>query len=668
MNEKDNNGVIFPDDFEVEYKDTDEEKDSSEDTQMMDEITLAINAKLEEYKQEELALEEAQGRNPVVTLKQETSQHKSGDQSYPQQVSNRERDPKQINNQERYSKHNDQESHSQQINNRDGYSPRNNQVNKKKTTREDSSNIPTASNPQKAEHNKKANGNSDANRNAKKGGAKMSPKHEPSSSSRNPKSGPPPKSKKAPRARRTKKKSKAKRNLIIFACLLFTLFIAYCGVAFYFTSRFLFNTQINGVTVSTLTPDEVIGNINSITVGYTLTIVNRDGEIDIIRGEDIALAYHDTGEIQALLDSQEVFTWPLSFITTNSIETPIGVEFDGDLLEREIQNTRAFSLDQVPPTSAFPEFNGAYYEIVPEELGSTLDLGRMRELVHNAIHSFSSEINLEHEGLYASPRFTSESVEVINARDTMNTFLDASITYPMDNDVVVDSSYIIDWISIDNDMNPILYEERVANWVESFADTYDTVGTTRQLSTPAGRTVEVSGGFYGWRINREEETATLIANIRQGEVVNREPIYSQRAAVHEGNDWGNTFIQVDLSAQMMWYFQDGILVLESPIVTGLPGSMATPPGVFFILEMLRDTILEGAINPDTGVEADPTPVAYWMRVTWEGIGFHDAGWQESFGGDRYQTFGSHGCINMPPENAGDLFSRIDIYTPVVIHH
>jgi hypothetical protein len=292
----------------------------------------------------------------------------------------------------------------------------------------------------------------------------------------------------------------------------------------------------------------------------------------------------------------------------------------------------------------------------------------MNELIREAIHGFSSEINIEHEGLYELPRFTSESEEVINARDTMNIFLEATITYPMDNDVIVDASYIIDWISIDDDMNPILHEERVTNWVESFADTYDTVGTTRYLTTPTGREVEVSGGFYGWLINREQETATLIANIRQGEVVNREPVYEQRAAVHEGNDWGNTFIQVDLTEQMMWYFYDGVLVLESPVVTGLPGAMATPPGVFFILEMLLDTILEGAVNPDTGVEAEPTPVAYWMRVTWEGIGFHDAAWQESFGGDRYQTFGSHGCINMPPENASYLFERIEVYTPVIIHH
>jgi hypothetical protein len=212
------------------------------------------------------------------------------------------------------------------------------------------------------------------------------------------------------------------------------------------------------------------------------------------------------------------------------------------------------------------------------------------------------------------------------------------------------------------------HDYRVTAWVDSFADQHDTVGSTRHLTTPAGREVQVSGGFYGWLIDREAEVGALIYNIRNGETIRREPIYEQRAAVHGGNDWGNTFIQVDLTTQHMWFFENGVQVLDSPVVTGLPGSMSTPPGVFWIVEVLQDTILEGAVNPDTGVEANPTPVYYWMRVTWAGIGFHDALWQENFGGEWYRTNGSHGCINMPLEEARYLFSRIGLYTPVVIHY
>ena len=631
MSEKEIKDVLF-DDVEVIYKGTDEDKSMDGETKMMDDISDAINAKLIEFQQEELALEEAGEKGTGEHLKQRNAEQSSEQKKNVQQDSGLQRQ--------------NEKSHS---------------VRNKHQESDD------YTNPAKAEYMKKKSGNSGTNRNSGRGSGEMSSNRKRSSSSGNPRSGPPARSYHVPKARKTKKKSKAKRNLIIFTTFLLVLAVAYCGVAFYFSTHFLFNTHINGVNVSTLTPAEVRGHINNTIADYSLTIVKRDGDTEVIRGIDIDLAYYDTGEIQALLDNQNNFAWPLSFIFPRSVDTPIGVQFDEGALDRAILNTRAVSTDQVAPVSAWPVFNGEYYEIEPEVMGSTLDIEGMKALIHDAVYGFLSEVNLEHEGLYELPKFTTESYEVINARDAMNTFLNASITYTMDEEIVIDSLYIIDWISLDDELNAILYEDRVASWVESFADSYDTVGTTRYLYTPLGREVSVSGGFYGWRMDRGAETAALISNIRQGEVVTREPIYEQRGAVHEAIDWGNTFIQVDLYAQMMWFFQDGEMVLESPVVTGLPGSMATPPGVFFIVEMLRDTILEGAVNPDTGEEANPAPVEYWMRVTWEGIGFHDAAWQESFGGDRYQTFGSHGCINMPLEEARQLFALIDIYTPVVIH-
>ena len=623
MSEKNND--VFSDDFEVEYNDADETKDNEDDSDMVDEISEAIHAKLEEYHQEELVLEEAGEKKQPKKPSQEKAPPKKVQPAKPQKSS--------------------------------------------KPTKHDHRSQPAVSqaNPAKTSPGNKPSRGNGAQKNNEGGSAQMNPKRKPRTSV-DPRSGPPPRSKHTPKPKKAKKKSKAKRNFILFMTFLLLLGVAYCGVAFYFSTHFKFNTYINGVNVSNLTPADVRGHINNTIVDYSLTIVKRGGDTEVIRGQDFGLAYYDTGEIQALLDNQNVFAWPLSLILSNTLETPIGVTFDRAALDRAIQNTRAVSTDQVAPVSAWPVFNGVYYEIEPEVIGSTLDVERMKVIIHDAVYNFLSEINLEHEELYESPLFTSESQELIDARNAMNTFLGASITYTMDEDIVIDSLYIRDWVVLDDDLNAILFEDRVASWVQSFADSYDTVGTTRTLSTPLGREVTVSGGFYGWRMDREAEIAALINNIRRGEVVTREPIYSQRAAVHEPNDWGNTFIQVDLSAQMMWYFEDGVMVFESPVVTGLPGSMATPPGVFFILEMLRDTVLEGAVNPDTGVEANPTPVAYWMRVTWEGIGFHDATWQESFGGDRYQTFGSHGCINMPLEQARDLYSRIGIYTPVVIHH
>ena len=81
-------------------------------------------------------------------------------------------------------------------------------------------------------------------------------------------------------------------------------------------------------------------------------------------------------------------------------------------------------------------------------------------------------------------------------------------------------------------------------------------------------------------------------------------------------------------------------------------------------------VLVGDINPQTGEPEYMTQVNYWMRITWEGIGFHDAIWQAAFGGNLNQitVIGSHGCINMPLYQAAELYDMIEIETPIIIHY
>ena len=51
-----------------------------------------------------------------------------------------------------------------------------------------------------------------------------------------------------------------------------------------------------------------------------------------------------------------------------------------------------------------------------------------------------------------------------------------------------------------------------------------------------------------------------------------------------------------------------------------------------------------------------------------GYGLHDATWRSSFGGDIYKYSGSHGCVNLPPSKAGELYDLISVGTIVIIHN
>ena len=143
---------------------------------------------------------------------------------------------------------------------------------------------------------------------------------------------------------------------------------------------------------------------------------------------------------------------------------------------------------------------------------------------------------------------------------------------------------------------------------------------------------------------------------------------AQKATPEGQYSWGRTYVEVDISAQHMWYIKNGEVIFNSAVVTGSPGR-DTPAGVFEILTKKRDKILRGNIDPVTGEREYETPVDYWARITWSGVGFHDATWQPAFGGQLYkQGYGSHGCINMPYSAVAKFYSLISVGDPVVVHY
>lgn len=268
-----------------------------------------------------------------------------------------------------------------------------------------------------------------------------------------------------------------------------------------------------------------------------------------------------------------------------------------------------------------------------------------------------------------APKFTTESKEVISAKDSMNSYLNASVTYTVEPKTVVDKSLISQWMTVDENMNVTFSEDAMGAYIDELCNQYNTVGKVRTITTPTGKTAEVSGGGYGWEIDKDAEYETLVNNIKSGEAVEREPVYSQTAASHGAQDFGTTYLEVDLTTQHMWYIVDGTVKLETDVVTGIPvPERVTPQGTYTILEKMRNKTLRGDKKPDGTYEYE-TPVEYWMRVTWTGIGFHDAKWQTAFGGEIYKTRkGSHGCINMPPALAGQLYDMLEVGCPVVIHY
>lgn len=465
------------------------------------------------------------------------------------------------------------------------------------------------------------------------------------------------------------KKSLGKKPWIIAGSIVGGLLVIYLGISAFFIGHFFVNTTINGKDFSGKSAADVEEYLKEQVKDYELELIELNNETDVIKGSDISLVYKEDSSVEDALKKQNPILWVTSLFSKSSQNINIQVDYDESKLEEKIQSVKAVTQEQTEPASAYPKFDGESFVVEPEVYGTAVNLEVLSEKIKDYITEFDPTLDMLEEECYKLPKYTSESPEVQAACDTMNQYCKASITYPMTENVVVDKSLISTWLTYDENMQVIFNEDAVREWMRTFGATYDTVGATRTITSPSGKTVEVSGGTYGWSIDEETEAQNLINSIKNGEVATREPAYAQTAASHSAQDWGTTFIEVDLSAQHMWYIVDGSVAFQADVVTGLPTpDRATPSGVYSILYTERNATLVGEKDPATGEPIYRTPVSYWMPFTWQGHGFHDATWQPGFGGSLYQSLGSHGCVNMSYSDAGTLFGMISAGTPVVLHY
>jgi hypothetical protein len=108
------------------------------------------------------------------------------------------------------------------------------------------------------------------------------------------------------------------------------------------------------------------------------------------------------------------------------------------------------------------------------------------------------------------------------------------------------------------------------------------------------------------------------------------------------------FLVIDLTAQRITVYRDGVLIAASTISTGSEGR-ETPTGVF--------TILEKQIDHRSGTY-DNAPMPYMQRLTSKGVAMH--------GGNLPGYAASHGCIRLPEKFAKLLYGATTIGTPVMI--
>ena len=439
------------------------------------------------------------------------------------------------------------------------------------------------------------------------------------------------------------------------------LVVGYAVVGVFYTSHFYDGTTIFGIDCSRYTAERAREEVADKVSMYTLTVDSRTGS-DVISAGEIGLRYRDSGTIERLLKTQKSFLWPVMMSMRRNTVITVDTDYDVPKMDRELEAFSCYKrVNEIMPQDAYLGRNDDGFVVVPEQPGSKLDREAVRRKVMGALDTGETYLSLDETGCYLEPAVTSDDPELNRQAQARNVLLGADLTYTFGDETrEVDASVIMNFIVPDGEGGYQISEERVWDYVSSLAYRYDTYGKPRQFHSSIGTIEYLEGGDYGWLMDQAETAQQLLDAIRSKQTGPIEPVWSVMGKAHGLNDIGGTYVEVCISMQEMWCYQNGTLIVDTPVVTGNPNmNNATPSGgVWAIDAKMTDFTLTG---PDYRV-----PVNYWMPFNGN-VGIHDLQSRYYYGGSIYLYGGSHGCVNTPLDAVSEIYNAVSVGTPVIVY-
>ncbi|MDS1003308.1 peptidoglycan binding domain-containing protein [Clostridium sporogenes] len=452
-------------------------------------------------------------------------------------------------------------------------------------------------------------------------------------------------------------KSKNTRNIGI---LIASIFLFYLLISVYFSNHFFFNTVINGVDVSLKAHGDADNIIRSYIKDYKLQLVERNGEVEEIIGQDIGVQYNEKNNISKIYHRKNSFKWIVSVFKNQNYYVKDLFIYNEDKLENKIKQLSCLNGVVIEPKNVSFKYSNGSYEVVKEVYGNKINKDKLNEAIKMGISKGEKKLDLNEKLCYENPKYTLGSNKISKTKNLLNKYISTKIIYTFGSkNEILDGNIINEWLNVDENLEIVINEKAVLGFVESLGKKYDTVGVPRNIKTSIDKIVEVEGGFYGWKIDRVYETIALLKNIKAGEVLQKEPIYIQKAVSRDKDDIGNTYVEINITRQHLWFYKDGKLITQGAIVTGNPNrGNATPVGTYMLNYKQKDAVLMGPTYE--------AKVTYFMPFNGD-IGIHDASWRPSFGGDIYKRTGTHGCVNTPLHLAKIIFDNIEDETPIICY-
>lgn len=423
----------------------------------------------------------------------------------------------------------------------------------------------------------------------------------------------------------------------------------------FFANRFGFHTYLNGYDVSFCMPADVVASLVEDTQNEVISFDMPDGSVRKNTFSDLGLFRESDYAVFSLPSAG--FSWPVSLVRDTVYSLNDAVSFHHNFVVPDwvkdfcVKAEDAYALRQ----------SDGSYRFVSEKSGTQLDLTRLRDAVLTAANgSFCVDVKscVEPSRVFV---YDDSLLGMYGFHKQVSLDLGAGVIYTLsDADWSVFSGYDdgVFWV------DPVLLDQFVA----SLADKYDTYDKPRIFATSVGSTVSlVTRGvgrcdFPGWKMDQAYLSDMLRVEVFSDEDTTVLVSWEFSGKSHSGCDIGDTYVEISLNDQKMWFYENGVCVVETDVVTGQYGDPArqTPPGVFRTTDFYKEHTMTGSYGSAF--------CHYFIRVTEDGIGIHDSD-RSVFGGSVYLYDGSHGCINTPYDAEKQIFEKLvslNDWVPVVI--
>ncbi len=473
-------------------------------------------------------------------------------------------------------------------------------------------------------------------------------------------------------------KKKRRRALkafgITMGVIIGIVLVAYIAGAVVFMGRFLPNTTLGAHDVSMKSDAEVIKMIDDAVADYQVDVVNGSFSYRTTAPQ-IKMSADSAAVVAAMHQDLNSWMWPVLIFGQKHDESDrLVVSYDRAQLTSDFtEKVKAYNEGATPPTNATISYDEKTksFQVVPEKMGTQINTDAAVAALDAAVPMLQTKVELTADQL-VQPTVFSTDEKLIESAKVATGLVSADVKLRMGGKEVgeVNGEALSGFVTVNDKFEVEMNEDALNDWIAELADSYNTIGTERTWTREDGKEITVDGGEYGWDIDTDALKEDLLEAIKKGGTTTIDVPCYQEADVYNGKgkrDWGNRYIDVDLSEQYVrMYGDNGEIIWESDCISGAPdGKHETGLGVWYINNKESPSKLIGYEN---GKKIYETTVTFWMAFEYSGIGLHDATWQPSFGGSMYANgYGSHGCVNLPYGAAQELYDICVIGDPVVVH-